>query len=300
MSNVRIGINPITWSNDDYPSLGGHTPLSECLEEIKIAGFSGTKLGGKFPRTSEQLSQILNHYNLDLVSGWFDGQIAERNIESEFDRIRPHLNLLKEQGAQVVVYADVSFRAKNWLYESLHLRPTLNINEWKDYGKKITNFANMMQDFGIKMAFHHHMGTIIQTDEEIDLLMEHTGNSVGLLLDTGHCTFSGGNPKTIARKYAKRINHVHCKDLIQYELNISIQQNTSFMESIHNGIFTVPGDGFINFSDILSILAAQNYNGWLVVEAEQDPIKAHPLTYAKMGYQNLKKLALQCGMNVMN
>ncbi|WP_397600118.1 myo-inosose-2 dehydratase [Silvanigrella sp.] len=300
MSKIRLGMNPITWSNDDDPSLGGHTPLTTCLEETKKAGFSGTELGGKFPRKPNELKNILAEFDLELVSGWFDGHIAERNVEAEFDAIMPHLYLLKELNAKVVVYADVSYRKRDWLFKPISECPKLKTNEWEIYGNKITKLANLIKDFGLNMSFHHHMGTIVETDKEIDLLMENTGSSVGLLLDTGHCVFSGGNPKELVVKYAKRINHVQCKDVRKSKLEKIILNHSSFMDSIYNGIFTVPGDGFIDFTDILSVLAAQNYQGWLVVEAEQDPNKAHPLTYAKMGYQNLKKYALQAGLLVAN
>lgn len=299
MSKVRIGINPITWSNDDVPELGGDTPLETCLSETRQAGFAGTELGGKFPRQSPALREVLSKHGLDLVSGWYDGRIGEKSVDDEFAAILPHLQLLKDLGAKVVVYADTSFGRHGNIFEPISNRPVLPGGDWAAYGKKVTELADRMAAFGVKMAYHHHMGTIVETDEEVDLLMANTGSSVGLLLDTGHSVFSGGNPNALVRRHAKRINHVHCKDNRAELLAKARREDASFMGAVLEGIFTVPGDGATDYVDILKVLAANDYNGWLVVEAEQDPNKAHPLTYATMGFNNLKRMAEQAGMTVL-
>lgn len=295
---VKIGINPITWTNDDVPELGGDTPLEVCLSETRQAGYAGTELGGKFPRDSAALAPILKAHDLELVSGWFDGRILEKDIEDEFQSILPHITLLKDLGCRHVVYADTSRGRHGAIFDPISRRPSLSAEEWKPYGAKITAFAERLADFGLGMAFHHHMGTIVETDAEIGLLMQHSGEAVGLLYDTGHCAFSGGDPEALLRRHVDRVVHVHCKDVRPAMLQKARKDDMSFMGAVMDGIFTVPGDGAIDYATLLKILADHAYSGWLVVEAEQDPAKAHPLTYASMGYRNLKALAETAGLVV--
>ncbi|RRI00151.1 myo-inosose-2 dehydratase [Mesorhizobium tamadayense] len=295
---VKIGINPITWTNDDVPELGGDTPLETCLSETRQAGYAGTELGGKFPRESKALGAALAPYGLALVSGWYDGRICEKEVEAEFDAILPHLTLLRDLGAKHVVYADTSRGRHGAIHDPISRRPRLADDEWKDYGAKITRLAERFADFGVGMAFHHHMGTIIETDQEIGRLMAGSGEAVGLLYDTGHCAFSGGDPESLLRRHVGRIVHVHCKDVRPQVLKRARASDMSFMGAVMEGIFTVPGDGSIDFATLLKALADNGYAGWLVVEAEQDPAKAHPLTYATMGYRNLRNMAGKAGFTV--
>jgi inosose dehydratase len=292
---VKIGINPITWSNDDVPSLGGDTPLETCLGETRQAGYDGTELGGKFPRQSSQLAEILRQHDLELVSGWFDGRILDREVAEEFDAVLPHLTLLRDLGATRVVYADTSRGRHDGIFQPISQRPRLADDEWAAYGAKITKLAERMAEFGVGMAFHHHMGTIVETDAEIGQLMKHSGEAVGLLYDTGHCVFSGGDPKQLLATHLARVVHVHCKDARPAMLAKARAEDMSFMGAVLEGIFTVPGDGCIDYPTLLKMLVDGGYSGWLVVEAEQDPAKAHPLTYATMGYNYLKKTALDAG-----
>ena len=295
---VKLGINPITWSNDDDPALGGDTPLEVCLSETRQAGFSGTELGGKFPRQSSVLGPMLASHDLELVSGWYDGRILEREVGEEFDAILPHLTLLRDLGAKHVVYADTSRGRLGAIFGPISQRPVLAADEWHGYGAKITKLAERMADFGVKLAFHHHMGTFVETDAEIGALMTNTGEAVGLLYDTGHCAFSGGDPKAMLERHLPRVVHVHCKDVRPEILAKARAEDMSFMGAVLAGIFTVPGDGAIDYPTLLGILARHGYAGWLVVEAEQDPAKAHPLTYATMGHRNLLRLARQAGFTV--
>jgi inosose dehydratase len=296
---VRIGINPITWTNDDVPELGGDTPLEVCLAETKKAGYAGTELGGKFPRQSSALRPIMDHYGLAVISGWYDGRCDENEVEAEMQAITPHLQLLKDMGATHVVYADTSRGRHGAIWDPISKRPSLAADEWPAYGRKLTGLAERMADFGVRLAFHHHMGTIVETDEEVGLLMKHTGEAVGLLYDTGHSSFSGGDPLALARTHVKRIVHVHCKDARPDILAKARAEDMSFMDAVMAGIFTVPGDGSIDYASILKVLADAGYSGWLVVEAEQDPKKAHPLTYATMGFDNLSRLAREAGFTVV-
>ena len=297
---VRIGINPITWTNDDVPELGGDTPLETCLAETAQAGYAGTELGGKFPRQSAVLKPILARHGLALVSGWYDGRCDENDVAREMEQILPHLQLLKDLGATHVVYADTSRGRHGAIWDPISKRPSLSPSDWPTYGRKLTSLAERMADFGVRMAFHHHMGTIVETDHEIGLLMKHTGEAVGLLYDTGHCAFSGGDPISLLKSHVRRVVHVHCKDTRKAVLEKARQEDQSFMAAVMEGIFTVPGDGSVDFPAILGVLSEAGYSGWLVVEAEQDPRKAHPLTYATMGFKNLSRMARAAGFSVEN
>jgi inosose dehydratase len=295
---VRLGINPITWTNDDLPSLGGDTPLEICLSETRIAGFSGTEMGGKFPRKSAELAPILARHRLDLVSGWYDGRIHERELDAEWDAVLPHLTLLRDLGCRHIVYADTSGRSEGDLFAPISRRPRLADSDWPDYGRRITRLAERMAEFGVAMAFHHHMGTIVETDEEVGRLMAATGDAVGLLFDTGHSLFSGGDPVALLKRHVDRVVHVHCKDARKDVFQKARATDESFMQAVLDGVFTMPGDGFVDFPAVLTILNDAGYAGWLVAEAEQDPAKAHPLTYAKLGFANLARMALQAGFSI--
>jgi inosose dehydratase len=296
--SVRIGINPITWTNDDVPELGGDTPLETCLAETRQAGYLGTELGGKFPRDSAVLGPILAAHGLQLVGGWWDGRICEREVEAEFEALLPHLTLHRDLGAGRVVYADTSRGRHGGIWDPISKRPALADDEWAAYGRKVTALAERMADFGVPMAFHHHMGTIVETDAEVDRLMAVTGPAVGLLYDTGHSAFAGGDPVALATRHVARIVHVHCKDTRPDTLARARREDMSFMQAVMDGIFTVPGDGSIDYATILRRLHDGGYAGWLVVEAEQDPRKAIPLTYATMGHRNLVALAEGAGFAV--
>ena len=296
--NVRIGINPITWTNDDVPELGGDTPLETCLSETRAAGYAGTELGGKFPRDAGVLRPILDGHGLALISGWFDGRCAEKTVEDEMQAITPHLTLLRDMGCSHVVYADTSLGRHGAIWGPISQRPALTADEWPAYGAKLTALAERFADFGVGMAFHHHMGTIVETDAEVGLLMQHTGRAVGLLYDTGHSIFSGGDPLALVKAHVDRIVHVHCKDARRPVLERARASDMSFMDAVIAGIFTVPGDGIIDYPAILKVLHDAGYSGWMVVEAEQDPNKADPLTYATMGFQNLSRMARAAGFTV--
>ncbi len=295
---VAIGINPITWTNDDMPELGGDIPLETCLSETRLAGYAGTELGGKFPRTAAELGPLLAAHRLRLVSGWYDGRILDREPDAEFAAIAPHLTLLRDLGCTVVVYADTSRGRHDGIFHPLSQRPRLTADDWPAYGRKLTALADRMADFGVRMAFHHHMGTIVQTDTEVDLMMQHSGDTVGLLFDTGHCLFARGDPAALLHRHIGRVVHVHCKDVRRAVLDRALATDMGFMDAVLQGIFTVPGDGCIDFVPLLRELHAHGYAGWLVVEAEQDPRIAHPLAYARMGHANLLAMARLAGFTV--
>jgi inosose dehydratase len=296
---VRIGINPITWTNDDMPELGGDIPLETCLVETQLAGYAGTEMGGKFPRTAAELRPLLERHGLELVSGWFDGRILERELEEEWDAVLPHLTLLRDMGCRHVVYADLSGGKHGDVHRPLSARPVLPAYAWAAYGRKVTALAERMAGFGVGMAFHHHMGTIVQTDGEVDALIAHTGEAAGLLFDSGHCLLAGGDPARMLARHVGRVVHVHCKDVRPSVMDKTLAFDWSFMQAVLKGVYTVPGDGCIEFGPLLETLRGAGYGGWLVVEAEQDPRVAHPLTYARMGFGYIAAVAEEAGFEVV-
>lgn len=288
---VRIGINPITWTNDDMPELGGDIPLETCLSEARQAGFSGIELGGKFPRDAAALGPLLARHELDLVSGWYSAQLARRSAEDEALAVEPHLSLLAAMGCRAMVFAEGHGSTDGDPNTPLSKRPTLSDAQWSVFASRLDALARHLRARGVRLAFHHHMGTVVQTEDDVDRLMATTGDDVGLLLDTGHLAFAGGDPAAVARRHAKRIVHVHCKDVRRDALASALRRDASFLAAVLDGVFTVPGDGSIDFDAVLAPLASSGYAGWLVVEAEQDPAKAQPLTYARMGFRNLRDAA---------
>ena len=287
---INLGIAPIAWSNDDMPELGGDTPIETCLNEAKIAGFSGIELGGKFPRNPGITKFLLNKFNLKMPGGWYSAHLRERSVDEEWSLMQDHLNLLKLMNSDVFVFADVSGSIQGDQNRPLNTRPKLQDNEWKTYGKKISEISNRLYDTGIPMSYHEHMGTIIQTETDVDKFINETNDKSFLLYDTGHLLFAQADYYKVLKKYISRINHVHCKDIRQNILKDSLEKNLSFRESFLNGVFTVPGDGCIDYEPLLKILYENNYDKWLVIEAEQDPKKANPLEYAKIGFAYLQKI----------
>ena len=295
---VTLGINPITWTNDDMPELGGDIPLEVCLAETREAGFAGIELGGKFPRQADVLRPILTQHSLALVSGWYSAQLARRSAAEEVEAVSAHLDLLSAMGCKVMVFAEGHGATDGNPSLPLSKRPVLAEREWPAFCRKLDQVAAHLRRRGVRLAFHHHMGTVVQTEGEIDKLMAMTGDDVGLLLDTGHLVFAGGDPVAVARRHGKRIVHVHCKDVRAGILRDVLRDDRSFLRAVLDSVFTVPGDGAIDFAAVLRELRAQGYAGWLVVEAEQDPAKAHPLTYARMGHDNLARAAASAGFEV--
>ena len=287
---VRIGINPLTWTNDDLPELGENNSLETCLKEAKQAGYEGVELGRKFPRDAAVLGPILKDHKLDLVSGWYSARLLERSVEDEVKAMQAHATLLKSLGAKVMVFCEVSRCVHGDRKVPLSKRPKLAEKEWKQFCERLDRIADHLQKQGLKMAYHHHMGTVIQSEDEVDRMMDST-SKVGLLLDSGHLTFAGGDPLRALERHAKRIVHVHCKDIRRDKLAHAREQDMSFLDSVLGDVFAVPGDGSIDFAPMLEGLAKAGYRGWLVVEADQDPAKAHPLTHARLGHDCLRPLA---------
>lgn len=289
--NVRLGINPLTWSIDDLPQVGGETSLETCLREARAAGFEGIELGYKFPRTAPELKAALAPHGLALVSGWYSARLLERDAAAEFEAMRAHRELLSALGCDVVVVAEVTGCIHGDRRRRLSLRPTLAPSAWPRFAARLDELGARLRDSGLALAYHHHMGTVVQTEEDVDRLMDSCADTVGLLLDTGHLTFAGGDAPRAAARHASRIVHVHCKDVRQVVLERSLNRDCSFLDAVLDGVFTVPGDGCVDYAATLAPLAAAGYRGWLVVEAEQDPSVAPSAHYANLGYRNLHRLA---------
>ena len=284
----KIGINPISWSNDDLPSLGGETSLETSLSEGRRIGYDGFELGNKFPRESEALRAVLRTHGLELVSGWYSGRLARQGVDEEIAAVGPHLKLLADNGAKVMVYGEVADSIQG-APQPLYKRPRFfHDHEWRDYADRLTRFARHTLAQGVRLAYHHHMGAYVETPDDVDRLMSLTGKEVGLLFDSGHMSFAGGDPVVMLGKHIGRVCHVHCKDVRPEVIRLARNRDWSFLESVINGAFTVPGDGAIDFDRILAVLAANAYDGWLVVEAEQDPAVAPSYDHADKGYRHLR------------
>ena len=288
--DVKIGINPISWTNDDLPWLGGDTPLEVALSEGKAIGYQGFELGNKFPREPAALRAVLARHRLELVSGWYSGELARRSLQDEVAAVASHLKLLADNGAKVMVYGEVADSIQG-APVSLYKRPRFSRDEqWKAYAERLTAFARHTLGHGVRLAYHHHMGAYIETPADVDRLMALVGEEVGLLFDSGHMTFAGGDAAAMLAKHVGRVCHVHCKDVRPQVLKLARNRNWSFLEAVINGAFTVPGDGAVDFPALIRLLHEHGYRGWLVVEAEQDPVVAPSYVYADKGYRHLRML----------
>jgi myo-inosose-2 dehydratase len=286
--SVRLGANPIIWSNDDLRELGAETSLETCLAQAREVGFEGMELGHKFPREPAALHAVLGRFGLKCVSGWYSARLRERDARAELAQLRPHLELLRALGSEVLVFADVSGAVHGDLARCLSARPRLGSSEWREFGRRVTQVAAATAEEGVRLVYHHHMGTLVQSEADIDALMEATGDAAWLLLDTGHAAFAGADPVALARRYGARIAHFHAKDVREEVRERAVREDWSFLRAVLEGVFTVPGDGSVDFASVFAALPG--YRGWVVLEAEQDPRRADPLTYATLGYRNLRKL----------
>lgn len=296
---IRIGANPIGWSNDDLQHIGGATPLETCLAEAREAGFEGMELGHKFPREATALKAALAPYGMVCISGWYSAELLRRDAAEELRHLRPHLDLLKAMGSNVLVFAETSNAIHGNRAVPLSHRPRLGAAEWALWADRLTTVAEATLREGVRLVYHHHMGTIIEDADDIAALMEKTGDAVHLLLDTGHATWGGADPAELARTYRHRISHVHAKDVRRAVMERARREDWSFLDAILGpgaelGVYTVPGDGMVDYEAVFRALPG--YSGWVVVEAEQDPEKAHPLTYAKKGIAHLRACLKAAGL----
>jgi inosose dehydratase len=289
----RVGINPIVWTNDDFHDLGDATSLDRCLAETRAAGFAGTELGRKFPRQPEALRAALAAHSLALVSGWHSLYLLEQDLDTAWRELQTHLELLSALGTDVAIVAECSRRHYNDAGAPLCVTRNgdgLAATEWDRLAAGLDTLAARAAERGMRLAYHHHMGTVVQTAAEIDRLMASTRN-VGLLIDTGHLAFAGADPLAVLARHQRRVAHVHLKNVRPTIVERASQGGWSFSEAVRAGVFTVPGDGGIDFAPIIACLRQARYQGWLVVEAEQDPSLAPPFEYATRAREHLRTVA---------
>ena len=298
--SIKLGVAPIAWSNDDMPELGRETTLEQCLNEASQAGFTGIESGSKFPKKSNELLPKLQKVNLELCSGWYGAQLLRNNAKDEFSLMKDQLRLFKDCKSPCMVFAEITNSIQGDPNTPLSKRPKLSKDDWDKLISRINEISKMMADENMPLAYHHHMGTVIETESETKRLMESTIDSVKLLIDTGHMLFAQGNSINLVKDFSDKLIHVHCKDIRKEVLVKSLKNDSTFRQAFLDGAFTVPGDGCIDYKPFLKSLKDKNYSGWLVVEAEQDPAKANPFKYAKIGYNYLSKTAKACGFEIVS
>lgn len=296
---ILYGTNPIAWSNDDDRTLGADIPLETCLREAAEIGFDGIEKGHKMPNDPGELKATLGRHRLRFVSGWHSLNLLARSVEDEARAIQPHLDLLKALGCKVCIVCETSNAIHGDDAVALADRPVLPDAGWPGFGAALEEVARRTAAQGLTLVYHHHMGTIVQSEHEIDRLMAVTGPATHLLLDTGHCWFGGGDPARVARSHMARIAHIHAKNVRPAVRHDVETRRLSFLQGVRAGVFTVPGDpeGGVDFLPVLKVAADHDYRGWLVIEAEQDPARRKPFEYQSMGLKALRAMAREAGLD---
>lgn len=296
---ILYGTNPIAWSNDDDQTLGAHIPLETCLKEAGDIGFDGIEKGHKFPTEPAELKAALDPHGLKFVSGWHSLNLLARSAEEEKAAIQPHLDLLKAMGSRVCIVCETSNAVHGNDNVPANDRPRLADDQWDGFGRSVEEVAGFCAGQGVTLVYHHHMGTVVESEAEIDRLMAATGPQTHLLLDTGHIYFGGGDPAAVARRHMGRVAHIHAKNVRPAIMRQVREERLSFLEGVRRGVFTVPGDpeGGVDFAPVLEVAAAHEYSGWLVIEAEQDPETRNPFAYQSMGLKALRRMAREAGLD---
>ena len=300
MLKAKLGIAPIAWWNDDLAELSDDVSLEECLRQASVAGFTGMETGRRFPMDMKELGPILKRYGISICGGWFSGLLLDGDISREKDRIAGQMDFFKAAKAPCIVYGETARSIQGDRSKPLSTKPKLSEDEMKAYGRKMTEFAEWCADQGMPISYHHHMAAAIETEPELDLLMKHSGAALPLLFDAGHMAFAGGDVLRVIDKHHARISHVHTKDVRVDVINNLDRTKASFLDAVVKGAFTVPGDGSLDFEAIAKRLASHGYQGWFVVEAEQDPVKNPPLEMAKIGHNELLRVMAAAGYTIEN
>lgn len=297
---ILYGTNPIAWSNDDDPTLGGHISLEQCLDDAAEIGFDGIEKGNKFPTDAAGLKAVLEPRGLSYVSGWHSLNLLVNDVEAEKAAMQPALDLLKAMGSSIITTCETSNSVHGDQRKALADRPLLPESQWSSFGAGVEELAEFAAAQGITLVYHPHMGTIVQSEEEYHRFMQVTGPATKLLLDTGHCLFGGGDPARVAAAHMGRIAHLHTKNLRGKIAQQVWDESLSFLEGVRRGVFTVPGDpdGIVDFMPVLKTAAKHGYQGWLVIEAEQDPDVRIPFEYQSLGLRSLKQMARDAGLDV--
>lgn len=282
-SKVRLGIAPIAWTNDDMPDLGKENTFEQCVSEMALAGFTGSEVGGKYPADTKVLKKALDLRGIQICNQWFSSFLISKPFEETEKEFIKAADFLKEMGAKVIGVSEQSYSIQGKMEQPVwEGKYVMNDEEWKLLAEGLNKLGKIAKDKGMTLTFHHHMGTVVQTEEEIDRFMETVDPElVFLLFDSGHLSFAGIDPEKVLKRYVNRVKHVHLKDIREEMVKKSKSERWSFLKGVREGVFTVPGDGDVDFAPIFRILEDAGYEGWVVVEAEQDPAKANPLEYAK-------------------
>lgn len=296
---IRFGTNPIAWANDDDRTIGADIPTDRILDEAgRQIGFDGIEGGHRWPDDPEELRSRLGSYGLAFVSGWYSCELLVRSVEAEIAACQPHLKKLKHNGCDVMIVCETSNAVHGRPDLAVNDRPRLDAAAMAEFGAKLEAFAGFLAGQGVTLVYHHHMGTVVESPEDIDALMAATGPATHLLFDAGHCAFGGGDPLAVLRRHASRVRHFHAKNL-RADVAMRVRsEGLSFLQGVVAGAFTVPGDqeGAIDFAPLLRVLAEARYDGWLVIEAEQDPTLRNPLLYQTLGLATLRRLARETGL----
>lgn len=297
MPDAKLGIAPIAWWNDDLEELSDDVSLDECLRQAAEAGLTGMETGRRFPMNMDELGPILDRHGIRVCGGWFSGMLLDGDIEAEKDRIAEQLAFFKAAGAPCIVYGEVARSVQGERNTPLAQKPVITEAEMATYGRKISDFADWCAREGMPIAYHHHMAAVVETEAELDRLMRHS--TVPLLFDAGHMAFAGGNNLRVIENHHTRITHVHTKDIRQNVVDGLDRTKESFLDAVIKGAFTVPGDGSLDFEIIVKALADKGYEGWFVIEAEQDPKANPPLDMAIKGRAELKRVMDAAGYEVV-
>lgn len=288
---MKLGIAPIGWTNDDMPELGGEIPFEQCVSEVALAGFSGTEVGGQFPTDPAVLKKALDLRGLSIASQWFSSFLCEKPYAENEAAFVKQLDFLSAVGAQRINACELTrclFASDKSMFGDN--KPVATDAEWENLCSGLNKMGKIAQGRGFKLCFHHHMATVVQTFAETKRLMDNTDPGlVFLCYDTGHFTFSQEDAVLAAQTFAPRIDHVHLKDIRPAKMKQAYAEGFCFRKAIWDGCFTIPGDGCVDFSAVFSVLDKSGYEGWLLVEAEQDPVKANPFEYAKKAREYIRK-----------
>ena len=282
-NKVKLGIAPIAWTNDDMPDLGKENTFEQCVSEMALAGFTGSEVGNKYPKDPEVLKKALELRGVEICNQWFSSFLITKPFEEVEKEFRAQLAFLKAMGAKVIGASEQSYSVQGQLDTPIFgHKYEMNDQEWDTFCTGMNKLGKIAkEEYGIALTFHHHMGTVVQSLAEVDRMMENTDPEyVSLLFDTGHFTYCGEDPLEVVKKYVHRIKHVHLKDIRPEVVDQVKKENMSFLAGVRAGAFTIPGDGCINYDPIFKVLEEAGYEGYMVVEAEQDPAKANPLEYA--------------------
>lgn len=281
-NKVKLGIAPIAWTNDDMPDLGSENTFEQCISEMALAGFTGCEVGNKYPRDDiPALKKALSLRNMQICNAWFSSFLLTKPYDEVEKDFTDHISFLKEMGAKVVGISEQSYSIQGTDKSVFKDKYIMNDDEWARLCDGVNRLGKVAKDMGISLTYHHHMGTVVQTAAEIDRLMGNTDPELfSLLYDSGHLAYCGEDYIGVLKKYANRVKHVHLKDIRPEVIDKVKKENLSFLEGVRLGTFTVPGDGAIDFGPIFDILADSGYEGYVLVEAEQDPAKANPFEYA--------------------